>query len=160
MNDIYQKLRDLNIDYVKHEHPPVFTSEQAGEHWKDVDATHVKNLFLRNAKGNVHYLLVVEAEKRVDLKELKSKLGESRLSFASPERLQKYLGVTPGSVSLLGIIHDVNHEVIVLVDQDTWESGERLSFHPNDNMATLEIGKEDVRRYVQYLGNDMRFLTV
>ncbi|MDA1038540.1 MAG: prolyl-tRNA synthetase associated domain-containing protein [bacterium] len=160
MDDVYKTLSDLGIVFVKHEHPPVFTSEEAEEYWKDVDATHVKNLFLRNAKGDTHYLFVVHAGKRVDLKELKSKIGESRLSFGSSERLQKYLGVTPGSVSLLGVINDTDHEVVILMDQETWDMRERLSFHPNDNTVTLEVDREDIRRYIKHFGNEMKFLTV
>jgi Ala-tRNA(Pro) deacylase len=100
--DIYVVLDRLGIPYRKTEHPPAFTVEQAETLYGHLPGAHTKNLFLRNKKGNRHYLVIVRSDKRVDLKALGGLLGEATLSFASPERLMRYLGVTPGAVTPLG----------------------------------------------------------
>ena len=102
---------------------------------------------------------MTEAEKKVDLKSLKERVGESALSFASPERLEKYLGLTPGSVSPFGIINDVNHDVTVLLDRDLLRH-DALGFHPNINTATLVIQTEDFQRFLDHCGNVVRILQI
>ena len=118
--DIYQFLADHDIEYERHDHPPVFTCEEALRLVPPLPAAKTKNLFLRDRKGRRHFLVAVGYEKVVDLKALASLLGVSKLGFASAERLQRYLGVDPGSVSILGVVNDVNEEVEVIVDQDLW----------------------------------------
>ena len=81
------KLSELDITYTRHEHPPVATVEEAAGHWAGIVATHCKNLFLRNQKGNRHYLVVLEHSKKADLKAVADQIGDGKLSFASPERL-------------------------------------------------------------------------
>src|SRR5262249_62057574 len=88
------RLRELGISFERHEHPPVFTVEQAEKHWAGIDATHCKNLFLRNQKGTRHYLVIVKHSKRADLRSVSTQIGDGKLSFASPDRLMKYLGLT------------------------------------------------------------------
>src|SRR3989337_2431637 len=136
---IYAALSALGIGYQLFEHPPVHTADEAALHWAAIPGTAVKNLFLRNKKGDRHYLVILGIEKQADLRQLVKVIGDDRLSFGSPERLQKYLGVTPGSVSPLGLIHDTAHSVRVIVDSDL-RSAERLIFHPNDNTASVTIG--------------------
>ena len=108
---VYDALDALGIAYTRHGHPPVFTVEEAKEHWQGIDATHCKNLFLRNKKGNAHYLVVVERATPVDIKRLTARLGEDRLSFASAERLSTHLGLTAGAVSPFGLLNDRDHAV-------------------------------------------------
>jgi Ala-tRNA(Pro) deacylase len=93
-------LAALGISFERYEHPPVATALEADEHWSGIDAAHCKNLFLRNQKGNRHYLVIVKHPKRADLRGVADQIGDGKLSFASPERLLTHLGVTPGSVSL------------------------------------------------------------
>lgn len=159
MTDIYQTLADLNINYIRHDHPAVFTCEEAEKFCPLIPGGKSKNLFLRNRKGDKHYLLIVESSKRVDLAKLASILNESKLGFASEERLKKHLGLTPGSVSPFGLINDERHEVIVLIDQDLWKE-ERLSFHPNINTATLELAREEFKKFLDGCGNEIRFVNV
>ncbi len=102
---VYDALAALGIPYERFEHPPVFTVEEAERYWADIPATHCKNLFLRNAKGTRHYLVVLEHSKKADLKLLAAKIGDDRLSFASADRLMRFLGLTPGSVSPMGLLH-------------------------------------------------------
>ena len=139
------------------EHPPVFTAEEAALHWSAIPGRPVKNLFLRNKKGDRHYLVILGIEKQADLRQLVKLIGDDRLSFGSPERLNKYLGVTPGSVSPLGLIHDTAHTVRVIVDSDL-KQADRLIFHPNDNTASLTISSEDFVRFLQRQGNSVRWV--
>src|SRR5258708_14453013 len=92
------RLDELAIAYERHEHPPVATVDEAAQHWAGIDATHCKNLFLRNQKGSRHYLVVLTATKKADLKAVADQIGDGKLSFASPERLIRHLWLTPGSV--------------------------------------------------------------
>ena len=108
------------------------TVEEAEAHWAGIDATHCKNLFLRNQKGSRHYLVVLTASKRADLRAVADQIGDGKLSFASPERLMTHLGLTPGSVSPFGLINDREHAVRVVLDRD-FQTAARLAFHPNIN---------------------------
>src|SRR5688572_19469551 len=112
------RLAELGIAFDRHAHPPIATAEDGEAYWKDIDATHCKNLFLRNQKGTRHYLVILTHTKRADLRAVAEQIGDGKLSFGSPERLMKYLGVTPGSVSPFGLINDVNQDVRVYLDRD------------------------------------------
>ncbi len=155
---VYDALDALGIAYTRHEHPPVFTVDEAEQYWRDIDATHAKNLFVRNKKGNAHYLVVVERSKTVDMKRLAAQLGEDRLSFASAERLEKHLGLTAGAVSPFGIINDHERAVTVVVDEDL-RAASRVAFHPNANTATIALGFADFARFLAAQGNPVRYLT-
>jgi Ala-tRNA(Pro) deacylase len=156
---VLEMLDELGIQYQRYEHPPVFTVEEANRHRGKIPCGKTKNLFLRNKKGRRHYLVVTDAEKQVDLKSLKERVGESALSFASPERLEKYLGLTPGSVSPFGIINDTKDEVMVLLDRDLLRH-DALGFHPNVNTATLVIQTEDFQRFLDHCGNVVRIVQI
>ena len=150
-------LQALDIRYELFEHPPVHTSDEAAIHWQAISGAAVKNLFLRNKKGDRHYLVILGIDKHADLRHLVKVIGDDRLSFGSPERLQKYLGVTPGSVSPLGLIHDSARAVRVIVDSDL-RTAERLIFHPNDNTASLTISGVDFLRFLENRGNSVRWI--
>ena len=137
----------LGIAYERFEHPPVPTVEEAEKHWAGIDAAHCKNLFLRNQKGNRHYLVIIAHTKRADLRAVANQIGDGKLSFASPERLMTYLGVTPGSVSPAGLINDREHHVRVFLDRDL-KTAARISFHPNVNTATLTVSFADFQRFL------------
>ncbi len=154
---VLEALDRLGISYVRHEHPPVFTVDEAEIHWRDVRGTHCKNLFLRNNKGNRHYLVVAEASRPVDLKALNRALGEDRLSFGSPERLMKHLGLAPGAVSPFGLLNNAAHDVRVVIDAGL-KTADRLAFHPNVNTATLEISRADFEKFLAQSGNPIRWL--
>ncbi|MEO8451809.1 MAG: prolyl-tRNA synthetase associated domain-containing protein [Gemmatimonadota bacterium] len=158
--DIYQVLDAHAIPYVRLDHPAVFTCEEA-ERLVPAEpiAVHTKNLFLRDKKGRRHWLLVTTCAKPVDLKQLASRIGADNLSLASPERLLKYLGVTPGAVTLLGVLNDREHEVIVLIDRDVWEA-KALRCHPLVNTATLVISQSDLRRLLAITGHTPQVIDV
>lgn len=154
---VYEVLERLGISYVKHEHPPVFTVDEAEKHWGSITGAHCKNLFLRNKKGNRHYLIIIEHAKNADLRALTKQLGEDRLSFASAERLMRYLGLEAGAVSPFGLINDSNKEVQVVVDRDL-KKVKGINFHPNVNTATVGIDFEDFEKFLAWCGNSVRYL--
>jgi Ala-tRNA(Pro) deacylase len=158
-HEVHARLADLGIAFERHEHPPVPTVEDAERHWSGIDATHCKNLFLRNQKGDRHYLVVLLHSKRADLRAVADQIGDGKLSFASPERLMKYLGLTPGSVSPFGLIHDRDRAVRVVLDRDL-KSAERLSFHPNINTVTLVVSASDFARFLQESGNRVQYAAI
>lgn len=154
---VLETLDKLGISYVRHEHPPVFTVEEAEQHWEGITGAHCKNLFLRNKKGNRHYLVVLESSKRADLKALERQLGEDRLSFASSERLMRYLGLEVGAVSPFGLLNDSRKEVRVVIDQDL-KNAEGVNFHPNVNTATVGLSFSDFQKFLSFCENPVRFL--
>jgi Ala-tRNA(Pro) deacylase len=158
-DDVYACLQELNIAYEAHGHPAVFTAEEAAVHWAGLHATAVKNLFLRNKKGNRHYLVILPIEKQADLRSLAKVIGDDRLSFGSPERLMAQLGLTPGAVSPFGLLNDAAHSLIVVVDADL-RAAERLIFHPNVNTASVVIAERDFERFLAERRNVVRWLAV
>jgi len=156
---VVARLQGLGIDYTRHDHPPVATVEEAQAHWADIDATHCKNLFLRNQKGNRHYLVVLTAAKKADLKAVADQIGDGKLSFASPERLMAHLGLTPGSVSPFGLINDRAHAVRVVLDRDL-KAAARLAFHPNINTVTFTVAAADFARFLEACGNPVQNVTI
>ena len=153
--DIYAVLDSLGIPYARHDHPPAFTVEQADELYGHLPGGHFKNLFLRNKKGDRHYLLVVEAHTPVDLKTVRAQVDESTLSFASPERLLRHLGLTPGSVSPFGLINDPERNVVVLLDGSVLRH-DPLNFHPNINTATLSVSQQDFQKFLEHTGHPVQ----
>lgn len=156
---VYAALDALGIRYDRYEHPAVFNADDASKHWDPIDAVQCKNLFLRNKKGDRHYLVVVEIGKRVDLKDLVKLVGDDRLSFGSPQRLAAELGLTPGSVSPFGLINDADGSVRVLIDQDL-RGAPRLIFHPNINTASVVVSWADLERFLASRRNSVRLVSL
>lgn len=155
--EVYRALEALGIRYTSYEHPPVFTAADAADHWAAIPATPVKNLFLRNKKGDRHYLVVLPIDKAADLRHLVKVIGDDRLSFGSPERLMAQLGVTPGSVSPFGLLHEGSAGVTVIVDE-ALRGVERVIFHPNLNTASLAMSVADLSRFLASRPNPVRWL--
>ncbi|MFZ5969844.1 MAG: prolyl-tRNA synthetase associated domain-containing protein [Bacillota bacterium] len=156
---IYTLLDELGISYDCYQHPAVYTIEAVHQLDMDMGGCHCKNLFIRNRKGDKHYLLIVEESKRLDLKKLSQQINSIGLSFASEERLLKYLGLTPGAVSPFGLIHDENKEVEVLIDQDI-ANIDLVCFHPNVNTATITLSYEAFEKFLQWSGNTYSYIQV
>jgi len=153
-----EALAALGIAFTRHEHPPVATVEEASAHWAGIEATHCKNLFMRNQKGSRHYLVILKHPKRADLRSVADQIGDGKLSFASPERLMTHLGLTPGSVSPFGLINDATHDVRVFLDLDL--KSDRISFHPNINTVTFVLAFADFERFLVTCGNPVKFITI
>jgi len=156
---VYERLQSLGIAFERYEHPPVATAEAADEHWAGIDAMHFKNLFVRNQKGTRHYLLIIRHSKRADLRAVANQIGDGKLSFGSPERLLTHLGVTPGSVSPFGLIHDPARAVRVVIDRDL-KTADRVSFHPNINTVTITLARGDFERFLAEMGNPVQYVAV
>jgi Ala-tRNA(Pro) deacylase len=157
--EVYDALGVLGIAFTRFTHPPVFTVEEAEPYWAGIPATHCKNLFLRNAKGTRHYLFVLAHSKKADLRALSVRLGDDKLSFASADRLMRFLHLTPGAVSPFGLIHDSARDVIVVLDADLPDT-ERIGFHPNVNTATITLPTADFLRFLAARGNVVRRVTI
>lgn len=149
---VIKRLEELSIEYKLHEHPPLPTIEIAMEHWKNIDTTHCKNIFFRNHKGNKHYLVILEASYKMDIHDMEKRLRQGKLSFASEQRMEKYLGLSPGSVSPFGIINDKEHHVMLFIDKNLMEA-KTLGFHPNENSATVVLSKDDLIKFIESQGN-------
>lgn len=156
-SELYRILKELSISFDYYEHPPAPTIEEALKNWKHIDSTHCKNIFFRNHKGNRHYLVILDHRTRLDIHDLEKRLKQGKLSFASPKRLQKYLGLEPGSVSVFGLIHDQEVHVHVFLDEKL-EKAEKLSFHPNNNSASLVITFADFLKFLAWSGNTFEFI--
>ena len=156
---ILDALTALGIAVERHEHPPIASAVGTEHLWPEIDGVQTKNLFLRNQKGTRHYLVVLDHQKRADLKRVADQIGDGRLSFGSPQRLMALLGVTPGSVSALGLVHDAAHEVRVCLDEDL-KSTARISFHPNVNTATYVLTFANFQRFLASRGNPVQFVAI
>ncbi len=157
--EVYELLSRLDISYVRHDHIPVFTIEQANQLNLKSSVTRCKNLFLRNKKGNQHYLVIMEHLQLLDLRRLSSLIGSSALSLASEERLVNLLRLTPGSVSPFGLINDEEKKVTVIIDSTLRESS-YLSFHPNINTVTIEISFIDFEKYLDWCRNEVLYVKI
>ena len=159
MRDIYRFLADNHIKYQRHDHPPVYTVADVERLVPLLPAVKTKNLFLRDKKGKRHFLAVVQAKKQVDIKALSAVIGVGHLSFGSPDRLKRFLGVEPGSVTILAIINDPVHAVEVVFDEILWQE-RTFQFHPLVNTSTLLIPKDDLLRFLEATGHQVRTLNI
>ncbi len=157
--DIYEFLDRHGISYTRHDHPPVYTCEEADRLAPDLPGAHTKNLFLRDKKGRRHFLLVVRSDKTVNLNALGSQMEVGKLSLGSAKRLERHLGVTPGAVTLLAVINDPEKQVEVLVDRDLRDE-DALRCHPLVNTATLVIPRAGIERFLEIVGHQCRFVDV
>ncbi len=157
--DIYEFLAVHGISYERYDHEPVFTCEQADRLPIPAGSAKTKNLFLRDRKGKRHILVTVGAAKTVDIKSLEALVGAKGLSFASEDRLKKYLGLSPGSVTLLGVMIDRDCRVEVIVDEDLFRY-EAMQCHPLTNSSTLVISMDDIMRFFSVTGHVPKVLNV
>lgn len=155
--ELYDLLEKLTISYQYLEHPPAPTIAIAKQYWEGHDALHCKNLFFRNHKGNRHYLVILDCERDLHIHDIEKMLKQGKLSFASENRLQKYLGVSPGSVTPFGLIHDREHHVHLFLDENL-RNAARVSFHPCVNTASLLIDLKDFVKFLDYTQNKYEWL--
>ena len=155
--ELYKLLERLSIKFEYHEHPPLATIDDAKIHWQDYNSGRCKNIFFRNHKGDRHYLVILEHLRQLNIHDLEKRLRQGKLSFASDQRLKKYLGVEPGSVSPFGLINDTENHVHLFIDEKLNEF-DRLAFHPNINTASLVITKSDFLKFLTCTGNSFEFI--
>ncbi|KQY35414.1 DNA-binding protein [Caulobacter sp. Root487D2Y] len=131
------------------DHPPVFRVEEGLEIKAALPGGHTKNLFLKDAKGQL-WLISALGETAIDLKRLHTVIGSARLSFGSAELMAQTLGVTPGSVTAFGLINDTTHRVRFVLDADLAKA-DPVNFHPLANDATTAVSQEGLRRFLAAL---------
>ena len=139
----YNFLDDLNIDYQRVDHDTADTMEICEEIDKTLGAVICKNLFLCNRQETAFYLLMIPADKVFKTKDISAQIGSSRLSFANADHMMKYLEITPGSVSVLGLMNDHENAVTLLIDEDVLKD-EYFGCHPCINTSSLKIKTDDL----------------
>ena len=157
--EVYLKLKELNIEYLKIDHIPIYTIDEANNLDIENKEYIAKNLFLRDDKKRNYYLLVVKSSKKIDLNDLKNKINSRRLSFASEIDLEKYLKLKKGSVTPLGVLNDVERKVKIIIDEDILKE-EIVGVHPNDNDATVFMKTKDLIRLIELNGNLVEYAKV
>ncbi len=159
MTDLFRFLDAHGVAFVRHDHPPVFTCDDELRHVPESGAARTKNLLMRDRRGRRHLLLLTLCSKSVSIADFTETSGADRLSFASPERLMKHLGVEPGAVTVLGLVNDEAHAVEVYIDADVW-SAASIHAHPLHNDATFVLSHADVERFLAATGHRPRIITV
>ena len=161
MEEALNTLKKLGIHYELLNHKPVYTIEDMNTLDKKIfkGAEICKNLFLRDQKGKRHFLVVLCSDKKADMAKIQEQVLSTRLSFASSERLMKYLNLEPGHVSPMGLIHDEEKKVEVLIDKDL-KDRKLLAVHPNTNEASILISFEDLMNFIKAMGNQYEFITI
>lgn len=157
MQVVFDFLNQHQIRYSWYEHPEAPTIEIARQHWHQDGSKHCKNLFFRNHKGNRHYLVCFDCEQSMAIHDLEHLLHQGKLSFASEQRMERWLGLKPGSVSPFGLINDPENHVHLFLDSKLRDYPS-LSFHPNDNRATVVIELAEFLRYLTIVGNTYEFI--
>ncbi len=154
----YDFLDGLSVEYERIDHEPAMTMEVCEEIDKLLGATICKNLFLCNRQETDFYLLMIPGDKVFKTKDISAQIGSSRLSFAKAEYMEKYLDITPGSVSVLGLMNDSGNAVKLLIDEDVLK-GEYVGMHPCINTSSLRVKTKDfTEKIIPALGN--AFMTV
>lgn len=146
-NQLKKYLEEREIKYKIHYHPAVFTVSESKKLKQFYTGKHTKSLFLKD-ENERFYLVSMEAEKRLDIKKLKSYLKVKDLQFGSPEELKNHLNITPGSVSIFNLIY--SNSVLLILDKKLWDA-KSVGFHPNINIATLELDHENFVKFYNSL---------
>lgn len=157
---IYPFLGEQKIPYEKIEHPAVFNMEQLASIHLPHPEWDAKNLFVRDDKKRNYYLITVQGDKRVNLKEFKKQHGTRSLSFASADDLLALLGLEPGSVTPLGLLHDTEHKVQLYLDEAFLADPGLIGVHPNDNTATVWMKTQDLIDLLQDYGTEVHVVPV
>lgn len=151
-DELFVLLDDLGVETITHRHQPVFTVEESRDLRGILPGAHCKSLFMKDKKG-VLWLAVVMENRKLDMKALSGVIGSARLSFASPDRLFEYLGVTPGSVTPFALINDRERRVRIVLDAEIMAAA-LANFHPLSNDATTAIQPRDLLRFIEHCGHE------
>ena len=156
----YDFLDKLGIAYQRIDHEPAMTMEVCAAIDEVLDATICKNLLLCNRQCTSFYLLMIPGNKHFKTTELSHQIGSSRLSFAAPEYMEAFLDITPGSLSILGLMNDKDMKVQLLIDEDVLK-GEYVGCHPCINTSSIRIKTEDlVQKIIPAMGHEPRIVTL
>ena len=156
----YDFLDSLGIRYQRIDHAPAMTMEVCADIDEALEATICKNLLLCNRQCTDFYLLMIPGSKQFKTSELSRQIGSSRLSFAAPEYMEQFLDITPGSVSVLGLMNDKENRVKLLIDEDVLK-GEFVGMHPCINTSSLRLKTDDlVNKVIPAMGHELRRVTL
>ena len=156
----YDLLDRLGVEYDRVDHAPAMTMEDCKEVDEILESMVCKNLFLCNRQKTQFYLLMMPGDKPFKTKEITSQIGSARLSFASPEDMEKYLDIRPGAVSVMGLMNDHENHVQLLVDEDVMK-GEYLGCHPCVNTSSMKVRTEDIfGKFLEAVHHDMIKVTL
>ena len=147
-DELLAELEKLQIPFTNHEHPAVFTVEEADQHHAGIEGVHSKNLFFKDKKKNL-FLVVTLSDKEINIKALAKKIGMKSPSFGKPDLLMEVMGVIPGSVTPFAAINIKEHEVKIVLDEEMMEH-ELLNFHPLVNTATTTIASKDLVKFLEH----------
>lgn len=154
-----QFLDKHNITYQWYDHLPVFTCAESQLININLPGQESKNLFLRNNKGDRHAVVCVLATKKVNLKQLGKDIGYGGIGFASADRMVRFLNLTPGSVTLLGVLNDLENKVDIYIDKELWTSGP-LRCHPLQNDATVVLMPEELQKIFSITGHNPGIISI
>ncbi len=154
---VHDYLVSNGYTYETYSHEPVYTVEEAKIYSGHIPAQHCKNLFLRNRRGNQHFLIIMPEDQAFDIKAFGDKHDIIKPSFASKERLYEHLGVQPGSVSVFGLLYDTRRQVQVYISP-AFKEDQKISFHPCSNDETLVLEYRDVMKFIKQLGYEVKIL--
>ena len=150
----YDLLDRLGVEYERIDHEPAMTMEDCKEVDQLLEAVICKNLFLCNRQKTAFYLLMIPDTKVFHAKDLSAQIGSARLSFAKPEYMEEFLDITPGSVSVMGLMNDKEHRVQLLIDEDVLD-GEYIGCHPCINTSSIRFKVKDlIEKVIPAMGHD------
>ena len=156
---VFEKFAELGIEYERIDHPAVYTMEEMDSLGIFEKGIIGKNLFLRDNKGKRHFLVFVYGDKHTDLESIQNELGIKHVSFGSAERLDRYLGLTKGSVSPLGVINDKEAAVEFIIDSE-FKNCSCVGVHPNQNTSIVWLSFEDLIKIIENNGNRIDFINI
>ncbi len=155
-NELLNVLTQIDIGFTNHEHPAVFTVDEADLHHKGIDGVHSKNLFFKDKKKNL-FLVITLSDKPIKIKEVAKKIGAKSPSFGKPDLLAEVLGVIPGAVTPFAVINDETNRVKVILDQEMMKN-DLLNFHPLVNTATTTIAARDLVKFMEHCNQEYEII--
>ena len=152
---LYDLLEEMQVPYQVKHHPAVFTTEDAQRLRTDFPGMKMKNLFVKDKINEVYYLVVLGENRRLNFNELKRLVGGKKACFTTPEELDHFLGLIPGSVTPFGLIHENAREVVLVLDYSIASAPDEtiINFHPCVNTATIALSIGDFKRMMKHFGN-------
>ena len=148
---VQESLKKLGITFETVEHPLALTTEEADKYIIGIDGVRTKSMFLTNKKKTACYLVVLDDSKRLDMNRFKKIVDENRIKMASPELLMEKMNLTPGIVSIFGLLNNSSKDIQVYFDKSIM-SEKRMSFHPNVNTKTIFISTSDMLKFIDKIG--------
>lgn len=154
---VYETLENLRIDYNYYESPNDFVNEDDASFWNKIGATHCKNLFMRNYKGDRHFLIISDYNRKIDIRILEQKFKKGKISFASQQRIDKHIKGTIGAISVFNLFNDADNHVEVFIDVSLQQK-DRLTFLPNELNALIDISFTDFIKILKHSENKFEFI--